>query len=52
MRPSPAFFVSEIKRAAHGARTAIEEVHVNLRGFDILVAEQFLGGADVGHRTG
>jgi len=38
---------STIQRGAHGQAAALEDVGVDHGGFDILVAEQFLDGADV-----
>ncbi|GIK72398.1 MAG: hypothetical protein BroJett021_13860 [Chloroflexota bacterium] len=38
---------SVIEGAAHGAGATVENVRVNLRGLDILVAEQLLNCADV-----
>ena len=36
-----------IKRTAHGKSAAIEDVRVDHGGFHILVAEEFLHGADI-----
>jgi hypothetical protein len=36
-----------IEGAAHGAWATVEDMGVDLRGLDILVAEQLLHGADV-----
>ena len=36
-----------VEGAAHGAWAAVEDVGVDLQGLDVLVAEQFLDGADV-----
>jgi hypothetical protein len=40
----------QVERAAHRASTGVQDVRVDRRRFDALVAEQFLHGADVGSR--